>query len=179
MTTLNLLPIQDKKNLVRNQIILISKDITYSLLLLGAILSIILLICHLILIKNFIQISQNSLSIVKSDEIITQKIRRVNKNLKIIESIQEKNINWVKILLTLSKLTPQDEVQITNLEINSNKNLITLQGKSLTRDAFLTFKQRLENSGLFCNIKSPLSNLLSAKNLNFKLEMSLKQNGNK
>lgn len=174
MITLNLLPPQDKKKITQHYLIFLSKDAIFSLLLLCAVLGIIFLICYLILIKNFIQINQGALSVMKSNEIITEEVRKINKDLRKVEDIQEKNINWPETLLALSDLVAADEIQITNLEIDHLKNLITLEGKALTRNNFLILKKNLEESDLFINIKSPLSNLLLAENLNFSLEIELK-----
>lgn len=178
MIILNLLTIQDKKNLTKHYLTLLSKDVIFSLLLLSAVLSIILLICQFILTQNFIQTNQNTLLTMKGNQIIIQHIRQINQDLKQVKKIQDKNIDWVQILLYLNNMIPQDEIQITNLEIDYSKNSIILQGKSLSRDAFLTLKQNLEDSEYFENIKSPLSNLLLAKNLEFELEFGLSQKNN-
>ena len=171
---LNLLPLQDKKNLKKHYLILLSKDVILSFLLLISILSIILSVSHFMLSKNFIELSQSSLSIMSGHEIITQKIRQINRDLKKISEIEQGNTNWLKIILSLSQLIPPGEIQLNNLEIQGQKNQIFIQGSALSRTAFLTFKDNLEKTNLFSEIQSPLTNLLSAKNLDFELSFKIK-----
>lgn len=172
MIVLNLLPFEDKNKIIKNYLFLLIKDVIFSLLLLSSILGIIFLISHFILIKNFIEISNSSLPVVKSNA-MTEEVRKINRNLSNIKEIQDNYVNWVKIILDINNLIPQEKIQITNLETNLSKNSIILQGKAADRDGFLKLKDNLEKTNLFKNIKSPLTNLLLAEKINFQLEMEI------
>ena len=123
------------------------------------------------LIKNFITISEQNLSIITKTNLITSDVRKINLELRTLEKIQYQYTNWVQFIINLNNQIPTTKIQITKINIDNHQQILRLEGKALNRDDFLKFKQNLENSKMFDSIKSPLSNLLSNKNLNFSLEM--------
>ncbi len=171
MIILNLLPTSGKKKIVNHYLLLLIKDVVFLFLLTSAILAILFLICYFILIKNFITTTEQNLSVMKNTGLITSKIRKVNRKLNSIEKIQNDYTNWVQFIVELNSLIPQNEIQITKLNIDKHQKIITINGKALERDGFLIFKKNLENSKIFTEINSPLSNLLLEKNINFSLEI--------
>ncbi|MBU4360346.1 PilN domain-containing protein [Candidatus Parcubacteria bacterium] len=175
MIILNLLPATDKKQIVNHYLILLIKDIVFSFLLICTVLAILFLICHFLLIKNFISISQQNLSVMTKTNLITGNIRQINSELKSLEKIQDQYTNWVQFITNLNAQIPTDKIQITKLNIDKHQQTLKLEGKTIKRDAFLDLKQNLENSKMFSSIKSPLSNLLSNKNLNFSLEIKFNE----
>lgn len=171
MIILNLLPNSDKKQIANHYLILLIKDIVFSFLLICTILAILFLICHFVLIKNFISISQQNLSIMTKTNLITNNIRQINRELISLKKIQDQYTNWAQFITNLNAQIPTDKIQITKLDIDKHQQNLKLEGKALQRDDFLELKQNLENSEMFNSVKSPLSNLLSNKNLDFSLEM--------
>ncbi len=176
MIILNLLPKTDKKQIANHYLTLLIKDIVFSLLLICTVLAILFLICHFMLIKNFITISEQNLSIITKTNLITSDVRKINLELRTLEKIQYQYTNWVQFIINLNNQIPTTKIQITKINIDNHQQILRLEGKALNRDDFLKFKQNLENSKMFDSIKSPLSNLLSNKNLNFSLEMKFNKN---
>lgn len=174
MIILNLLTSSDKKRVVKHHLILVLKDIVFSTMLIVAIVSVMLLISNYFLIDNFIQLSQGSVAISKTEE-SNREINKINNNLQEINSLQIENTDWAKVILSLNQLIVPNEIQLTNLEIMpaGEKQIIKLEGKALSRNGFLKFKQNLEDSPMLSNIESPLSNILLAKDINFTLAMYL------
>jgi len=173
MITLNLITKPDRKKLSQHRLTILFKDFVLSFLILSAVLGITLLICNFILMRNFIQLSDSSLSVIKSSNLVDKHVGQINENLKDINKIQNEYTDWVQTLLAINNLIPQYEIQVTNLEIDHLRKKAYLEGKALTREKFLELKQSLEESELFAEIESPLSNILYSKNLNFRLDINL------
>lgn len=107
-----------------------------------------------------------------SDEFknITDEIRKINLYLQRIEGLHEGFTPWSSMLSTLAELVP-DNAKIDRVQVNAN-GAISLGGTALTRDDVLMLEQRLVRSGLFKDVKSPLSNILQQKNVHFDFEMT-------
>lgn len=173
MTILNLLTKIDKRKVTNRYLTLLCKDVVFSFLLVSTFLAIIFVISNFILTKNFISVSESSLTLNKTTGIMSAEIKGINSGLKEIEKMQEENTSWVAVILSLDELIPKEEIQITLLTFNGVSKKVEINGKALTREKFLEFKSNLEESELFSEIKSPLTNILYDKYLNFKLEAKL------
>lgn len=160
---------------MRHHLFLILKDFILSILLTAGFLSILILISYFLLNQNFILSSQD-VAVNLSKSSITQDIREINSTLTQVETIQNRNIDWTQIILDINSLIPHSEIQLGNFNISSQKDAYSLaiQGQALNRDAFLEFKNNLENFELIERVDSPLSNILYAENINFELNILFK-----
>jgi len=85
------------------------------------------------------------------------------------------------MLVELDKLIP-DNIQITYLDLKSQEQeedtlkVLEMKGKAITREKLLAFQENLENSSLFTQVESPISNILEQKNINFNFDLTVSKN---
>jgi len=175
MITLNFITQKGKKRLLGNRLFILLKDISLSLLMISAVVGMTMVASQQILAQDFIQITKNTLSIINTEGIETQKIKTINNDLKKINSIQTQYVNWVEWLTNLNNLIYSNKIQIGRLNIDLEGQKVSLNGKAASREDFLDMKTKLEESEMFEEVISPLSNILSANKINFDLEMTLKK----
>ncbi len=87
---------------------------------------------------------------------------------KVEKSVSE-TLNWTVIFEELSSACP-DGIKITS--VHAELEHVKLSGFSKTREAFLTFEERLKSSGMK-NIVSPVSNIVAPENFEFEVEFDL------
>lgn len=102
-------------------------------------------------------------------------IKNFNVILGSVNKIKEQKIYFSDILSDLSEIIP-DSIVISSLLYNSSSgdiNKFVLEGKSATREDFLIFIEKLEQSPRFKEINSPLSNIVKKEDINFRIEFKL------
>jgi hypothetical protein len=95
-------------------------------------------------------------------------------NLQLASAIKMKKdqLYWSILLEKLSEKTPEG-IEISNL---STKNYaVFLAGKAGNRDSLLSFKGNLEKEGCFTDVNLPLSNLVSKENIDFQMDLKIKE----
>ncbi len=77
-------------------------------------------------------------------------------------------------ILRVASLRPKG-IKITSFDISSAGPLsaaLTINGTAATRDDLVTFKNVLEGDSVFSNVEEPISDLASAENIQFSMQMS-------
>lgn len=107
-----------------------------------------------------------------------KEIEETENLLKDVESISQKIVKnsenvpcWGKILKVISDISP-DGVKLTNIHIE--KEHMKLTGFAKTREEFLAFQEGLKRDN-FKNLNSPVSNLVSPKDLPFTVEFDVEK----
>lgn len=103
---------------------------------------------------------------------VQQKISTFNQNLQNVARLQERHAAITPILVELSRTTPAT-VRLTTLRIIVADQSAQLAGIAQTRDALLAYQKALEESDLFLEVTSPLSNLTNRENVEFSLQFKL------
>ncbi|HPX94066.1 MAG TPA: PilN domain-containing protein [Candidatus Moranbacteria bacterium] len=99
------------------------------------------------------------------------KFKEINTVSRALVNIQSGHLYWTNLLNELSAITP-DGVYIIDL---STKNYsVFLMGKAKTRDILIDFKNQLEKSECFEKVDVPLSNLVVKENVDFQIDLTLK-----
>lgn len=139
-----------------------------------------LIFFSLLLVSIFIYLfiisqSQNRLIQSRQDNpeiqqlaLMENKIKEANKLISQTYSRQEQLISWTPIIEKLTELVP-DGMYLTNLNYQLADNQVSLNGWSNTRENILLFQKALEDSAMFTDVQSPLSNLLKRENIYFNL----------
>jgi len=104
---------------------------------------------------------------------LEQTIKDFNRLLSNINTIQSEYTPWSKIFIETSSFVP-DGIQISSLMMHKASAEFKFVGNANTRDDLLLLKKNLEESDIFTDIQSPISNLLSKENINFELSGKLK-----
>lgn len=182
MITLNLIsPSQKEANNFQENYLLISKTIFIILIFLFLIASIfygseVLLQNKLTIINNNIQ--NLSKQTEQKDFVDLEKsIKNFNLFLNQIDKIQNEYSIWSSFLIQVSKIVSSD-INFKTFNINKTTTQFRITGIAKDRNILISFQQNLENSGLFTDIQSPISNFLSKENINFELsgKFALNQN---
>ena len=180
MIYLNLLPPSEKKLF---RLACIEKMANYYIAVVLA--AIVFLVFAFTGVKYFLLlhtgILEQSVAGQKTEE-IAQKIKDTEAVIKdfnfiisAVNKIGERKIEFSDILADLSEIISEGIV-ISDLSYNSfsgNADSFVLEGKSGTREEFLIFTEKLDQSPRFKEINSPLSNIVKKENINFRIEFKL------
>jgi len=169
---LNFISPQQEKNLNLGHLCLLLKNIFGVILLLSLIISIIAIPLnirneHLNKLYNL----KNEAAAQIDDQTVTDD-NGLNKKIETFNKIQNEYYDLSEILKTITTLVPEG-ITINRLKIDQ-ENLIIF-GKADTRQQLLSFKELLEKSGIFSEIKSPINNYLAENNVNFEISGKIKQ----
>lgn len=95
-------------------------------------------------------------------------LKTVNRRLRQINDLQQKQVSYYQLLNQLSKLTPPG-ISLNGLSIDESAKA-AIEGLAAQREQVLDFKDRLEKSKYFKNIASPLSNFVKETDINFSFQ---------
>ena len=181
MITLNLLPTIQKEKIKKMAICSLCENLIVSVFVSLSIIGAVFLISDNILQNNLIEFTAKTTGLPSQRQGLDMEIKKINSELKIINSIQGKFIKWSDFLLVLNETIPE-KVRLTNIEIKSKnvsdetggtRKSLALTGTAAMRDDLLKFQKNLENHPIFLEIESPISNILQQKNIEFTLNVQL------
>ena len=173
MITLNLISAEVKKthtkmhmhSVIRNNLMLIFISTT--------LISIMILFGRIYLEEKFISVIDNTTQTTERIESpINFEVNLSNEMLKSVKKIQDEYIPWQSLLVVLSQITPE-QVIIRQIQITQERGALNLLGTAEDREAFLLFKERIEENPLFIAVESPISNILNKTDINFTLGITL------
>lgn len=98
-------------------------------------------------------------------------LKTINQRLRQINDLQEKQASYYGLLNQLAKLTPPD-IYLTGIAADENAK-VAIQGKAPRREQVLEFKDRLEKSKYFKNVKSPLANFVKETDIDFSFQFEI------
>lgn len=99
---------------------------------------------------------------------IKESVIALNKKINLLKIVQSEYKEISTIIDPLTQSMPQGVV-LTSFSINIINKTFEISGTSQNRQALLDFQNQLANTGIFSEIKSPLSNLAEKENISFKL----------
>lgn len=142
------------------------------------------LVIVLIIIVGFLQLTQILLkdkleSITLATQVLEQAeeektvdlkqiVKDFNVLLRNIDGIQKEYLPWSDTLALTASLVPTG-IELSSFSIQKESAVFKLTGHALSRDDLIILQKNLEESDLFSEIQSPLSNLLLKENINFEL----------
>jgi len=94
-------------------------------------------------------------------------------NAKIDRSLQ-KEYRFSEVLAELPKITPEGVVFTVFETSLEQPGWIRIKGSAENRDGFLLLKKRMEESKIFEEVESPLSNYVASKSFSFELSAQLR-----
>jgi len=118
--------------------------------------------------------TENSQSKSKYEKIskLDEAFKDANTQVAMDESIQNDQLYWSNLFQKLNDAIP-DGVTISKL---ANKNYkVFLAGTADKRDTLLAMKDNLAQSDCFTDVNLPLSNLVSKDNIDFQLDLNIKE----
>jgi len=175
MLTLNLIPLQLKKEIKFKRIHSLLKKMGSLLIVITIIIAIILLTAKLILQNNFNKVVEETTQITKSSQGYNIKVRDINSRLNQIVNIQNDFVAWSYLIENLADKTPAG-ITFNSVNINKENSSILIRGIAKYRDDLLALKENMEKSTIYSAVEFPLQNILEKENINF--EISAKVNLN-
>lgn len=177
MLTLNLLPPQEiiTMRMVRLRIFILQRIIILTVL--GLLLLSLFIAADFFLRHNLGLINQDIAS--KKTEMASsgftdfeQKINQFNKVLSNASEVQNLHLRLSPALIEITRLTSSN-IKYTYLHINSDDQSVELRGVAAYREDLLSLQENLQKSEWVANLDSPLSNLVSERNVDFTLHFKL------
>ena len=177
MLRMNLLPIEQRK---RVRMILYYQNVIFGglFLIFLSILLILFLGAFLISLNFTYQTLEKEIVFEESKSIgeetvagIEIKINELNQNLISLRNAQLNQSNIYKLIKNLYQNLFLG-VQIHNLDIDGATKRVTVTGYSATRENLLTIKEILETSSEYKDVDFPISNLVNAKEINFRFSFT-------
>lgn len=101
-----------------------------------------------------------------------EEFKQVNAETESIARYQQAHFHWSALIALLQKLTPEGVVVI---ELLTKDYTVSLSGQAGTRDQFLQFEEALKSSECVSDVRVPISNLFSQKEVDFQLDFRLKK----
>ena len=99
------------------------------------------------------------------------KVNQINQQLGKISRAQNDYRSYLDVLAKISTLIPAN-IRLNAFSLNEQKE-IRLNGFTPQRELIIQFRERLEKSGFFKDIESPLSNLTQQTNITFDLKFKI------
>jgi type IV pilus assembly protein PilM len=102
--------------------------------------------------------------------------RDFNSRLSVLSYLQRDKKYWSKLFIELRDVKPSG-VQLKDFSTDKKgkKIEVGLEGRAVSRDDILQFKQNLENSEIFENVKLPLSSLGVKENVLFEISFTVSE----
>jgi len=101
-----------------------------------------------------------------------KKFKEINEKDSLLAKIKSGHLYWKNVLVELSNIIP-DNVYLNN--ISNNNYAVFLAGKAGSRDDLIKLKDNLEASQCFQNVNVPLSNLVVKNDIDFQIDLVLKE----
>lgn len=116
---------------------------------------------------------QNSLSVSKNTNVLLQTINETNKKLSVVNtSFQYSNVVPIFKNIISFKTNYISLHQLSYVSTGTSTATLSVGGMSANREALVSFVKNLQNSGLFTNVNSPVSNLEKNKNIDFVINLN-------
>lgn len=172
MITINLLT-KEKINALREYLLIVAfHDFAAFSFILVSFIAMILLMAYVALTNTFNATIEQSTFVTKEYGGMNSLIRRVNTKLTTLNSIEKEFTPWSEIMVSASVLVPKN-VSLVTFSADKSSREVIIRGVAVSREDLLSFMKALTDSGLFENIESPISNLLSKTDLAFDLKMKI------
>lgn len=167
MITLNLVSLEQKKEIKLKHIYGFVKNINLALIIITIIIAIIFLIAKLILLQKFNEIVSQTAQVIRSSQ-VNNNVRKINGKLNYIAKIQNDFIPWSDLIKDLTEITPSD-VKFYSVRLDANEQKIKIKGRAVLRESLLTFKDKMAASPYYKDMEFPIKNILEKENIDFEI----------
>lgn len=98
--------------------------------------------------------------------------KTVNAVTENVSRYQKFHFHWTSLFYLLDELTPKGVVII---ELLTKDYTISISGQAETRDQFLEFESALKSADCVSDVRVPISNLFSQKEIDFQIDFKMKK----
>jgi len=175
MLRLNLVSQELKKEIKLRHIYEAVKRINCVLVIITVFVAVVILSAKVILQNSFNEVTEQTTLVTKNSQSYNTKVRVINDKIKSVAQIQNDFLVWSNVLNDIYKIGGKN-ISFSSIKIKIGSEL-SLKGVAENRDDLLAFKDNLEKSDFFSNIKLPLKNMLDKENLSFEITADLEIGG--
>lgn len=176
MIHLNLMPETQKLALEKDRLFLIAHNFLGLIFLFASVIAVALMLARFSLLENYNKIKEETSLVNVGGAGFLKDIDALNEKILTASLVQKNFSQWSNILFSLSTLVPSP-ARLNYLFLNRDSGAIRMNGLAADRNALLSFKAALENSGLLEQLEAPLSNLLEKTHVEFRLNGIIKKDG--
>jgi len=170
--SINLLT-KEKINSLREYLLIVAfHDFAAFSFVLVSFIGMVMLLSFVLLTNTFNETIEQTTLVTREYGGMNSLIRRTNLKLTTLNSIEKEFTPWSENLVAFAKLVPKN-VSLVSFTANRESGEVLLRGVAVSREDLLSFMKALTESGLFTNIESPISNLLTKTDLAFDLKMKI------
>lgn len=101
-----------------------------------------------------------------------EEFKKINAEIENIARYQGMHFYWSELITLLQELVPEGVVVV---ELLTKDYTVSLSGQAGTRDQFLQFEEALKGSACVSDVRVPISNLFSQKEVDFQIDFKLKK----
>jgi len=171
---INLLPPNKKSRLKKTINFVFTKYLLLVTLGTAAFLGMVLLWGYITVVDQFAQLSQSAVNLSRSSSLHNQQARTANRT---VREFNLSNNNFVALspyLVEIAQALPGD-VKLSMLEINREKQTLSIAGTALTRTALLNYQKILQQTSWAEMAQIPTTQLLQKTNIGFEYHAKLKK----
>ena len=172
MINLNLISLEQKRELKIKRIYIIIKKLIIIFLFFSVILAVLLIISRYILESKLTKIINENISSIEISQKTNQRIGAINKKVNQVETIQTNFKQWSTFLTHLSVITPPS-IAYNFFNIYYQTASLEIKGTAKTRQALLDFETNLKSSSVLSNVDLPLHYLLAQTNNDFVIQANI------
>lgn len=170
---INLLSQKKQNRLKRVMFFLFAKNILSWFLIAISLSGIILIWGWVVLIEEFKNLSENTLSINREYSHYNTEIKELN---KIIKEFEKTHANYSKTtpkILELANNLP-DDILLNSLSLDKKNKKIEITGIAKTRNSLLNYQEKLKKIEWINEVYIPTKNLLKKEDIVFSFETTIK-----
>lgn len=172
MLTLNLISLEQKKEIKQKRIFEIIKKIFGVLIIIFSTFAIALLLVKLALQINFVNTVWSTTLVSKNSRGNNMKITDINRKISAVSNIQNDFRQWSILIENLANTAGQG-ISFSAVNIDGEKKTIIISGVAELREDLLNFKEKLEKSPSFRDVEFPMQNILQKENISFEIKAKL------
>ncbi|MCX6796778.1 MAG: hypothetical protein NTW06_04785 [Candidatus Falkowbacteria bacterium] len=172
MLTLNIIPLELKKEIKLKNLLKSVNTIIYVITFSTLAYAVILFSCHLYLNTYYQEISSQNVLVTKNTDNYSKQIKEINKQINFIETAQKENISWLPLLKNFFNNLPAD-VKLNSANFTKNDNKLTISGVAGTRDGLIALRKYLEDNKNFSVVSFPIQGLVEKQNINFDITLNI------
>lgn len=98
--------------------------------------------------------------------------KRINAETEMVARFQKAHLHWSELFTSLQELTPKGVVIVTLL---TKDYTVSIAGQAETRDQFLQFEAALKGDECVSDVRVPISNLFSEKEIDFQVDFKFQK----
>lgn len=172
MLTINIIPEAYEKHFRIRKIYFTFRFLMLVVVIYLLLVASLLLLARFFLQREFARIIDETTLVTTENRRLERDIQALNSELQNINAIEKKHKKWANLMISLTQATPAG-ISLESLQLSDTESS-SLSGNAITRNDLLKFKQNLENIEGIEKVQLPVTDLVTARDLDFKIKFTIK-----